>query len=134
MANDELKAFERLLLILIRRELPFVMTMEFNDNRGIEIEVSLSKVKEFYDLEYQDWFEEMYNQNPDEAIKFVNFSPVLGIMFVDEDDDLDGVNEIIEKLIWHTVSQSAIPSEFRSAFNRWYGMTGKKVGSYTYRP
>lgn len=129
--KEELMAFERLLLIMLRRQLPFIKTLEFNDNRGIEIEVSLNKLKEHYNMEYQDWFMDLYNENPEEAIKFINHSPVIGIMF-EGGDDLDGVDDIIEKLIWKLVSESSIPSDFRSAFNRWHGITGKKVGSYTY--
>lgn len=135
--NKTLEIFKILVLRFVRKRFPFVNDINFYDGyRGFEVTVSISKLKEHYGLKYESWFKDLYEENPEEALKTISYSPIIEIPFkMEGDDDIldlgDLIADDIKRLLYKT---AAVPTELQMNFRKTYGTFGITAGSYVFEP
>lgn len=134
--DKTLEIFKVLVLRLVRKTLPFVKDINFYENRGFEVTVSISKLKEYYGLKYESWFKDLYEENPEEALKTISYSPIIEIPFKMEgnDDILDLGDLIADDIKRLSYKTTAVPTEIQMNFRKKFGTFGITAGSYIFKP
>jgi hypothetical protein len=134
--EKEVKIMINLILKTVRKKYPFIKNIEYYDNyRGFETVVSISKLKEFYNLKYDSWFKNLYEENPEEALETISYSPIIEIPFKMEDniDDILDIGEAIEFEIKNlTYRSNIVPSNLKVYFRTAFGYFGSYAGSYIF--
>lgn len=134
--EKEVKIMINLILKTVRKKYPFIKNIEYYDNyRGFETVVSISKLKEFYGLKYDSWFKNLYEENPEEALKTISYSPIIEIPFKMDDniDDILDIGKAIEIEIKNlTYRSNFVPSNLKVYFRAAFGYFGSYAGSYIF--